>query len=119
MIRNGPKIRLSSAPGRRSTSVTSLPTNAVIRVQALSGPSNSSFMAVLRGLAQQVVLARCAFGARNERRKYLVEGWLVLTARSDAAAGGLDRLHDTRGGGGRVLGDDEEFARRPLANVAN
>src|SRR5436190_19798815 len=101
MMRNGPKIRLNSAPGWRMTSSTSLTTNAVVRVQLLSGPSSNSFTPLhFRELAAVVMLGAIRPGDKS--REHLIKGRPVLAAGFNAAAGSLDRLHDARRGRARI-----------------
>src|SRR5438270_10461483 len=118
MIKNGPKMRLNSAPGRRTTSVTSLPTNAVVRVQLLSGPSSSSFM-LLCAFCLAPMLVRTVFGAFDQGREHFVKGGSIFTAGLDSAAGGPDRFDHARRGRCGILGDHQHLARRALANLAD
>src|SRR5215472_6902148 len=94
---NGPKIRLNRAPGRRSTSTMSLLTNAVVRVQLLSGPSRNSFIVIRLGSMFAIVFGSVV-GALHQRGKHLVEGRPVLAAGLHIPAGGLDCLHHSRQG---------------------
>src|SRR5579864_4241305 len=116
MIRNGPKIRLSSAPGRRRTSVTSLPTKAVVRVQLLSGPSRNSLM-LIRSRRLCALAIGGLIGALHQSGKDFVKRWSVLAARFDIAARCLDGFEHARQCGGGVVGDDQNFARGALADV--
>src|SRR5438094_451557 len=109
MMRNGPKIRLNNAPGCRMTSSTSLTTNAVVRVQLLSGPSSNSFTSLhFCELAPVVVLRPIC--PSDKSREHLIKGRPVLAAGFNAAAASLDRLHDARSGRARIIGDHQEFA---------
>src|SRR5438067_13129682 len=115
MIKNGPKIKLKSAPGRRSTSVTSLPTNAVVRVQLLSGPSrNSLIVAFCRGF---VFPRLSAIGTFDQRGENLVERRPIFAAGFDTATGRLDRLDHARRSGGGLVGEHQDVAGGALAHL--
>src|SRR6185437_2602105 len=89
MIKNGPKMRLNSAPGRRTTSMTSLPMNEVVLVQLLSAPSHSSVIA----RNPRLLLVGCrAIGAGYQRGENLVERGTVLAARDHVHAHALQLL---------------------------
>src|SRR5687768_14398809 len=105
MIRNGPNTRLSSAPGRRTTSRTSLPMKEVVRVQRLSSPSIGYVHRVLIG--------------RDQAREHLVEGWSIFAAGLDLhvqVADGLDHARRCRTG---VVDDQHQAARRVLLHAPN
>src|SRR5438105_15568599 len=111
MMRNGPKIRLNNAPGRRITSSTSLTTKAVVRVQLLSGPSSNSFTSLdFFELAPVVVLP--AICPSDKSGEHLIKGGPVLGAGFNGAAGCLDRRDHARSGGSRIVGDHQELAWR-------
>src|SRR5918911_4724834 len=110
MIRNGPRIRLKRAPGRRTTSMTSLPTNEVVRVQLLSSPSNSSRILLL----SLPTLRRRAVDQLGED---LVERRPVLAAGQDDPALTGDLLEHPRRGGAGVLGHHQQPPRLRLPHV--
>src|SRR5919202_2878948 len=117
MIKNGPKIMLNSAPGRRMTSSTSLPTKAVVRVQLLSSPRNASRSApttLLLFLIQGVSVL-----SGDQRREDLVEGRAVFGAGDDFATQRVHLLDDARHGRAGFVGDHQEVPRRVLADVAD
>src|SRR5438270_6619689 len=116
MMMNGPKIKLNSAPGRRMTSMTSLMTNAVVRVQLLSGPRNSSVML----FSSLLVLVRAGgLGARDQSGEDFVKRGVVFPAGDDAATGGLDGFDQAWGNRCGVVRDDQELTRRTLPYLAN
>ena len=67
MIRNGPKTRLRSAPGRRMTSTSSLPTSASSRriVVVSAREERPSFDDVFAALVQRDDQARAAAEAQG------------------------------------------------------
>src|SRR5438270_10612604 len=103
MIRNGPKIKLNSAPGRRTTSTTSLETNAAVRVQLLSSPRSQSPM-VLTAL----LLAAGRILALHERGKHFVERRPVFTTGCDVDALVVNLLQDPRRCRARVFGNHQQ-----------
>src|SRR5438105_1564549 len=116
MMMNGPKIRLKSAPGRRTVSMTSLPRNEVVRVQLLSSPRNSSRIAFT--LVLLLVCARLV-GLRHQRGEDLVERRPVFAAGNDFDAQGAELLQHPRGGLAGIVADHQKAARRALAHAAN
>src|ERR1051326_1805951 len=117
MIKNGPKMRLNNAPGRRRTSVMSLPTKAVVRVQLLSGPSSSSFIFVC-ALAVWRRVGR-GFSVLDQSREDFVEGRPIFATGLDAAAGGLNGFDNSGQDRARLVGDDQDVAWGALADLAH
>src|SRR5918912_1887917 len=117
MIRNGPKIRVNRAPGRRMTSSTSLPTKAVVRVQLLSSPRNASRSApttLLLFLIQGVPVL-----SGDQGRENLVEGRAVFGAGDDLATQRVHLLDHARHGRAGLVGDHQEVPRRVLTDRAD
>src|SRR5437867_11387518 len=90
MTRNGPSTRLSSAPGRRTTSISSLPMNEVVRTQVLTISRKSSTIAEALGLLAGGPVA-C-----DELGEHLVERRPVLPAAHDLATHTGERLQNAR-----------------------
>src|SRR5689334_354865 len=111
-------MRLSKAPGRRRTSMTSLATKAVVRVQLLSSPRNSSLTLASLGVSLSLS-ALALFSTADQDRKHLVERRQVLAAGGDRATRRLDGFHQPRGDGCRVVRDDLELAWRALTHLAD
>src|SRR5438045_4109611 len=101
MIRNGPKIKLKSAPGRRITSTTSLLMKAVVRVQLLSSPSHASQVVRIR------LLRSSMSGASHQFGEHFVERGAIFADRGDLDARCLDRLRNAWADRASVVGDDE------------
>src|SRR6266508_2375033 len=113
MIRNGPKIRLNSAPGRRMTSITSLLMKAVVRVQLLSSPRHASAIA-------RTGLLRTFFAVLlHQRGEDFVERWTIFADRAHVDASRLNRLRDAWRGGASIVGGDQHPARRGLLHAAD
>src|ERR1700716_2994993 len=117
MMRNGPKIRLKSAPGRRTVSMTSLPMKEVVRVQLLSSPRNSSTIAFTLGLLL-VMLCRGFVGPRHQRREDLVERRPVLARRDNLDTQRVELLDHPRRGRASIIGDHQEATGSTLAHGA-
>src|SRR5712692_4128625 len=116
MITNGPKMRLKSAPGRRTVSRTSLPMKDVVLVQDLSSPSNTSPIAdtavLLFGRVVDV-------GVCYELGEHLVERRPIFAAGEHFDAGPLDRLQHARSRLAGIVSDDQEMAWRTLPHRAH
>src|SRR5947209_13485368 len=117
MIRKGPKIKLNRAPGRRTTSRTSLPMKAVVRVQLLSSPTNGSRITPTTVLP--FVIGGVSVVTGDNGSKDLVKRGAVLSARDDFAAQRVDLLDDARHGCARLVGDYQELPRRILTYLTN
>src|SRR3569833_4673581 len=100
MITNGPRMRLNNAPGRRMTSVTSLPTNEASLVQLLRMPKKKSLSSARKGICLRVIRLL----ASDELREHLVVGRAVLRARSHVDALLGDGLQHPWGGSAGVFG---------------
>src|ERR687886_2675979 len=117
MIKNGPKIMLNSAPGRRMTSRTSLPTKAVVRVQLLSSPANASRSAPTTLLLFEIQGVCVVSG--DQRSKDFVEGRAVFGAGDDFATERVHLLDDARHGRAGLVSDHQEVPRRVLTDLAD
>src|SRR5687767_10737850 len=113
MIRNGPNTRLSSAPGRRTTSITSFVMKAVVRVQLLSSPTMRWATVPVAHVSGGVVVW-C-----DQPREHLVEGRSVLAARFDMNAEIANRLDDARCGRTGIVDHEQQMPRRVLAHLAH
>src|SRR5688500_14953009 len=114
MIRNGPTIRLSSTPGRRRTSRSSLPVNEPMRIRlsTMLRMGHRSWLAAVR-------VEHSAFGSSllDEAREDLVEGRLMLLDAVDLDAVPAKRVDDRRRQGPRGLHRGDELSRRRLPDV--
>ena len=97
-------MRLNTAPGRRTRSISSLRMTATTRV----------------GLRKSL-MPRGASSARlmplDQANEELVEAWFVLIDERDRVGVLLDRLDDARRRGARVLGHDDDPARSALSHA--
>src|SRR5918997_1157533 len=116
MIRNGPRMRLASTPGRRSTSRSSLPVNEAIRMM---------LWRTLR-IRQSPLLAAVRLVERTRRAPLLHEAGEDLVERRlmllEARHGDPRRLEllDNPGGQGRgILHGHHQLTRRSLPNRAD
>src|SRR5579859_5281069 len=116
MMMNGPKMRLKSAPGRRTVSRTSLPMKDVVRVQVLSSPSNASRITDTAVLLFSRVALACF---RYKLRENFVEGRAIFADRQHFHTGALNGLQQARRRGAGIVGDDQEVPRRTLAHRAH
>src|SRR5215472_417957 len=109
MIRNGPKTRLNKAPGRRMTSITSLVTKDVVRVQLLSNPSNAPAPSRIFGAARTVF----PFDQPGED---LVEVREVFAAVYHLTSSGIDLLQHAWHRGTGIVRYHDQVARRRLVH---
>src|SRR5688500_16330689 len=114
MIRNGPTIRLSSTPGRRSTSRSSLPVNDPIRMRLSTTLRMDRRPSLAAVLAQGASLRSPLL---HEPGEDLVEGRLVLLDAFHLDAVRPKGIDDRRRQRSGIPNRGDELARGGLPHV--